>query len=97
MNHNTITKELEKSLSLEGFPPEAKETIVAGLLENIMKRSVMDIIEILSEEEALEFETLLNQGELRTAIDFVTEKHPEIEEILAKTSSNVIEEYKEAL
>jgi hypothetical protein len=93
MNHQSIIADIEKELLLEHVSQETKEFIIETLARNIMTRSVVAILETLTDDEATLFESKLNEGNIEEAITFAIEKHQNLEEILKKTEEEVIEEY----
>jgi hypothetical protein len=89
----TLTQRLEKILALDSFPEETRNHIIAGLAENILKRVGLDIIDSLSDKEATLFSQMTEKGSPESALVWLSEAHPELEDRLDKTTLEVLEEF----
>lgn len=93
MNQSSIISSIEKRLKLEDYPQEIKEAIVFGLTENIFKRTLIVIAELLNEEEAKAFSQLTDAGDIENAVEYIREKHPEFDDLVTKTTQEVLDEF----
>lgn len=93
MNYSYITKEVEKRLLINNLPQEVKEHVVAGLTENIFKRTLIAIAETLTDEEAATFSEKMELGEIEYVLSTITEKHPEFNAIIKRIIEEVLGEF----
>ena len=93
MNYTTFVKGLEDTLQISNFPNKDKEEIVTTLSQNIIIRTNLIIASSLSEEEASIMNELLEGGKLEEAINLLSEKHSELDELVARTSKEVVDEF----
>lgn len=97
MEYENVIKEIENLLEIEDFPQETKESVALSLAENILKRTLIEMIGIMSEEEAVTFDALTKEGKTDEAMSFVSSAHPEINDIVKRVGEEVIEEFTSAL
>jgi hypothetical protein len=96
MNYQTFIEGLENTLQISDFPDEAKEEIVVTLSQNILTRTNLAIASILSEEEAKTMSDFLENGELEEAMNFLSDKHPELDDKVVAISKEVVDEFLKA-
>ena len=93
MQHLEIIQEIEKLLDIQDLPQETKEKIALSLAENILKRTMIEVVRVLTEEEAVTFNKLSEEGDVEQALGLLSQTHPEIEDIIKKTAEAVLEEF----
>ena len=93
MDQSTIVKEIENLVQLDGIPQETKDAILAGLAENILKRTLLDIMESLSAKEFELFNQMMDKGSIESALLWLSDIHPELDEKMKRTAAEVIEEF----
>lgn len=93
MQHLEIIQEIEKMLAIQDLPQETKEKVALSLAENILKRTMIEIVRVLTEEEAVTFNQLAEGGKIEEALEFLSKTHPEIDEVVKKTGEEVLEEF----
>ncbi len=93
MNYTTFIQGLEDMLQIADFPDEAKEEIVTTLSNNILIRTNLAIASLLSEEEAQEMNELLEGGRLEETMNLLSEKHPELDDMVIAISKEVVGEF----
>lgn len=96
MDFTTLTQTIESKLGLSTFPQNVKDAIVVKLAENILERSHLTIAETLTEDEAGEVTAMMEGGKIEAAMNFLSEKHPEIDEKIIAISNDVVAEFLEA-
>lgn len=95
MNYQTLTQNLEAKLSIADLPKKTKDEILLKLGQAILERTNLTIIESLSEEEAKNVTLLLEDGKLEEVMNFLSEKHPELDEKIVAISNDVVREFLE--
>ena len=93
MNYATFIEGLEDMLQISDFPDEAKEEIVTTLSENILTRTNLAIASVLDETEASMMNELLEGGKLEEAMDLLSSKHPELDDMVVTISKEVVDEF----
>lgn len=93
MQHLEIIQEIEKLLDIQDLPQETKEKIALSLAENILKRTMIEVVRVLTEEEAVTFNKLAEEGNVEQALGLLSQTHSEIEDIIKKTAEEVLEEF----
>jgi methylphosphotriester-DNA--protein-cysteine methyltransferase len=96
MQHLVTIQEIEKLLEIHDLPQETKEHVALSLAENILKRTMIEIVRILSEEEAVTFNQLAEEGKIEEALALLSTTHPEIDEVVKKVGEDVLEEFSES-
>jgi signal recognition particle GTPase len=96
MNYTTFIEGLEDMLQISDFPDEAKEEIVTTLSQNILTRTNLAIASVLSEEEAKMMNDFLEKGMLEESMNLLSEKHPELDDIVVSVSKEVVDEFLKA-
>ena len=86
-------QELERTLGLSGLSAEAKEEIFQRLGENIIERTLLTIAHSLTENEAKEMATLFKNGNLESAIQYLSEKHPELNDTISLVCRDVANDF----
>jgi hypothetical protein len=95
MNYTTFIEGLEDMLQITELPEEAKEEIITTLSQNILTRTNLAIASLLSEDEATTMNKLLESGELEGAMSLLSEKHPELDNVVTTVSKEVVDEFLE--
>ncbi len=93
MNYTTFIEGLEDMLQISVLPDAEKEEIITTLSQNILTRTNLAIASILSEDEAKEMNELLEKGILEDAMNLLSEKHPELDDIVVSVSKEVVDEF----
>lgn len=96
MQHLEIIQEIEKMLAIQDLPQETKEKVALSLAENILKRTMIEIVRVLTEEEAVIFNTLAEEGKVEEALELLSQAHPEIDGVIKKAGEEVLEEFIES-
>jgi len=86
-----MIQDLTDSLGLRFLPEENREEILNGTLEIISKRAGLIIINVLSEEEAGEFNKIPKDN-LEKMEDFMIAKNPDAKSIFEKEAEKVKQE-----
>ncbi len=93
MNYTTFIEGIEDMLQISDLPNEAKAEIITTLSENILTRTNLAIASMLSENEAQTMNELLEGGKLEEAMNFISEKHPELDDTVVAVSKEVVDEF----
>lgn len=93
MNYTTFIDGLKQMLDISELPEEAQEEILATLSQNILTRTNLAIASTLQEDEAGKMNELLEKGLLNEAMNFLSGKYPEFDEIVVRTSKDVVDEF----
>lgn len=93
MNYAHITKEVEQKLAIAGLPEDIKEAVVLGLTENILKRTLILIAKIITDDEATTFTEQLEAGNVEEVLANITKKHPEFNALVSQTVEEVLDEF----
>lgn len=96
MDFTTLTQTIEDRLELSAFPQNVKDAIVVKLAENILERTHLTIAETLTEDEAGDVTAMMKNGKIENVVNFLSEKHPELDEKIVQVSNDVIAEFLEA-
>ena len=93
MNYTTFIEGLTDKLQISLLPDEEQAEIIATLSENILTRTNIAIASMLDEDEARIVNEFLKQGMLEEVMDFLGEKHPELDETVLAISNEVVAEF----
>jgi hypothetical protein len=91
MNPTTTTDDLVKKLDLTGVPENLQNEIIAQLGENIITSVTLDVVSRLSDDDRAAFETLLQQDDSKGIEKFLSEKVPNIDDIVKERTEAEIE------
>ena len=83
-------------LAIQDLPEETKEKVALSLAENILKRTMIEIVRVLTDEEAVTFNQLAEEGKTEEALALLSNSHPEIDEVMKKIAEGVLEEFTES-
>ena len=93
MNYTTFIEGLTDRLQISLLPEEEQAEIITTLSENILTRTNLAIASMLDEDEARIINELLEQGMLEEVMDFLGDKHPELDETVIAISNEVVAEF----
>ncbi len=93
MNYTTFIEGLTDKLQISLLPEEEQAEIITTLSENILTRTNLAIASMLDEDEARIINEFLEQGMLEEVMDFLGEKHPELDETVIAISNEVVAEF----
>lgn len=93
MNYTTFIEGLTDKLQISLLPEEEQAEIITTLSENILTRTNIAIASMLHEDEARIVNEFLEQGQLEEVMDFLGEKHPELDEKVIAISNEVVAEF----
>jgi hypothetical protein len=93
MNKEAVVGGLKKRLMLVGLPTEIQEEVIARLGKAVIERTMLLITESLSEEEAKEVTHLQDEGKLEDVVQFISLKHPELDEEIVTITHHVVDEF----
>lgn len=97
MNNKTVIyKELLTRLDIRTLPEETQDVIITRLGNAILERANIAIATTLTEEEASHLLTLQETADIPTIFTYIDEKHPELDDIITRTSKEVIDEFMKA-
>lgn len=93
MNTETILKGLEQHLAIASLPEEMRRETVARLGAIILERTILHIVERLSEENAERVLAMQEEGALENVLTYLNTHYPTLEEEAAKIAQEVIAEF----
>jgi hypothetical protein len=93
MDYRTLTKELEEQLHLESASPEAKEEALIHIGDTIIERTMLAIVENLTEDESEMASKHLKEGDIEGFLLMIDEKHPELHDKVVAITQEVINEF----
>lgn len=93
MGHQALHTLLEEKLSLSKATPEVKDMIIVRLGEAIVERTMLAVVEKLSEEEAKQASTFLSEGKVENFLNLLSETHPELDDMVISITNEVIDEF----
>ncbi len=96
MDYQALTQAVEEKLNLSDVPQEEKEEIITELGEAIIERTMLAITESLTEDEAALATSQLTEGKVEDFLNMLSEKHPELNDIVVGITNEVMEEFVEA-
>jgi len=84
--------DLMKELGIDKLPLNIQENVLERMTNVVLRRSVLEVLEKLSNEEAEEINKKLTSGEIKDVINILDEKVPDFGKILSKQISLLQEE-----
>lgn len=84
-----------QELNLQGLSEEDSNEVITTLGGMILERVILNVTESLSDEQVIAFEEVIQEGDQLKLLEFFAENVPQFDEILQKTSKEVIEYYKQ--
>ncbi|NQV00877.1 MAG: hypothetical protein HQ537_02035 [Parcubacteria group bacterium] len=95
MNKDLLQKNIISLLGLESLPEEKKIQLLEKLTDLVFKRTIIKVMELLSEADQEELGKLIDAGDSEKTNAFIAEKVPNFEEIMNKEIISVKEEMAE--
>lgn len=92
MNKELLQKNIISLLGLEALSQEKKIQLLEKVTDLVFKRTMVKVMEALSEKDQTELEKLIDAGDSDKTSEFVAEKIPNFEEIMNKEIIAVKEE-----
>ena len=98
MQYDQIMADIVRELGLESLPQEKKEEMLAKIGELLMKQIFLETMDRLGEEGATEYERLMEGNPDQAVVEnFLNEKIPGYNELIAKIVEDFKKEMKEAI
>jgi len=96
INEEELKKEIAEKLDLSGYSSEEQEKIISMLLENVSAKLNIAILDRLSEEERAELEKFSDAGKNEEAMNFLSLKISDLQEVIDGTAAKIVEEFKKS-
>jgi hypothetical protein len=83
--------DLSKHLGIQDFPEADQQEIIMEVGQNIMKRVIVELLNLLSEEKKNTFVDVANTGSQTAVMEFLKESIPGVDELVSKIVKEEIE------
>ena len=90
----TLRQLIIQELGLETKSQEESDAIISALGGLILKLAFVTITETLNDEDVVEFDRIVTEGDQDKVSAFLIEHVEDLDAIMAKSSRDVIEEFK---
>ena len=90
----TLRQLIIQELGLETKSQEESDAIISALGGLILKLAFVTITETLNDEDVVEFDRIVTEGNQDKVSAFLVEHVEDLDAIMAKSSRDVIEEFK---
>lgn len=97
MDYQTLIKTLEEQLNLGDASEEAKEEALIHIGDTIIERTMLTLVESLTEDEAETATQHLKGGDIEAFLLMINTQHPELNEKVVQITNEVISEFRELL
>ncbi len=93
MDYQALNTLLEEKFNLSKATPGVRDMIIIRLGEAILERTMLAVTVMLSEEEASRASVFLSEGKVENFLDLLSEKHPELNDVVVSIANEVIDEF----
>lgn len=97
MNKTLDREDLIEKMNLGGVPTDVQNQIIAQFGENVLKAVTLEIMSQLSESAVKIFEKLVNENNQKEMEKFLSEKIPNLDQLIKEKTDVQIESIRNAM